>query len=166
MKKTITKEQLKEILVNLKGNTFATITTKTEPAQKSDSPFKNSLKKLSRVNVCIGFHYTNSVQNQEKREGMEGTFQAKPRKWGQRIEGTPLVEHKGKFYLETKVERSMGQIYLVDDKIKTKDKVNPFLKELTKPATQDHLKKFVILRDFSLDNIKRIRYNGNVLNIV
>ncbi len=27
-------------------------------------------------------------------------FEPGPRQWGQRVEGTPFVEHKGKFYLE------------------------------------------------------------------
>jgi hypothetical protein len=165
MKITITQSELLELLKNVKGNTFATITSRTEPAQKKESPFKHSLEKLSRVNICLGFHYSNSVRNQEIREGMEGDFQAKPRKWGQRIAGTPLVEHKGKFYLEAKIERSMGQLYLNNNKIINKNEINPFLKELTKPATQEHLEKIVILRDYSLENIKRIRIGKNVYNI-
>lgn len=164
-KTTINRAELETILRNVKGNTFATITTITEPAQIGISPFKSTLKKVSRVNVALGFHYSNSVANQEKREGLAGTFEAQPRKWGVRVAGTPIVTHKGKTYLEAKVERSIGHGYLVNGRRMAKAKVSPFLRPSTKPSTQAHIEKMVILRDYSLDNILRVRMGGKVYNI-
>jgi len=166
VRKTINQTELLEMLRGIKGNTFATITTETEPAQKKGSPFKTDLRKVARVNVCAGFHYSNAVNNQEKREGMDGTFLAHPRVWGVRIAGTPIVENKGSFYLEAKIERSMGHIYRVQNRRVIKSEVTPFLRDAVKPATQSHLEKIVILRDYKLENIKRIRMGKNVVNVV
>ena len=164
-KTTISKAELETLLQNVKGNTFATITTITEPAQIGGSPFKTTLRKVSRVNVALGFIYSNSVANQEKREGMAGDFEAQPRKWGVRIAGTPLVTHKGKTYVEAKVERSIGHSYLVDGRRTAKATVSPFLRTLSKPNTQAHIERTVILRDYSLDNILRIRMGGRIYNV-
>jgi hypothetical protein len=164
-KTTISKAELETILQNVKGNTFATITTSTEPAQVGSSPFKTTLRKISRVNVALGFIYSNSVSNQEKREGLAGNFEAQPRKWGVRVAGTPLVTHKGKTYIEAKVERSIGHGYLVEGRRTAKATVSPFLRPTSKPSTQAHIEKPVILRDYSLDNILRIRMGGRIYNI-
>ena len=164
-KSTISRAELETILRNLKGTTFATITTITEPAQIGGSPFKTALRKVSRVNVAIGFGYSNSVNHQEKREGLAGTFEAQPRKWGVRVAGTPLVTHKGKTYLEAKVERSIGHGYLVNGRRTEKAKVSPFLRPFVKPATQSHIERAIILRDYSLENILRVRMGGKIYTV-
>ena len=45
------------------------------------------------------------------REGKEIVFDIKPRKWGERLDGTPLVHYRGKYYLEAKCERVLEMDY-------------------------------------------------------
>ena len=86
--------KLETVLRNHKGNGFAHIITRTVPAmRKTGNPFHGNVFKVADVNIQAGFEYINSVNNQLSREGKTPDAEAKPRKWGQRIKGTPLVEH-------------------------------------------------------------------------
>ena len=116
---TITKNQLVDRLMNLRGAKFTTIVAETDPRMlKTGNPFVGATK-ISRVNGVVNWIYQNSVNNQRVREnqpldqqGEIEHFSPEPRKWGQRLKHetghvAPLVEHKGKHYLELKVERSL-----------------------------------------------------------
>jgi hypothetical protein len=101
-----TLEEFKSALLERKGTTFVTIVAETDPKlRKRGNPYAGRVTKRSRVNGAIGWIYGNGVNRQRIREGLDPDFEAFPRKWGERIKGTPFVEHKGNTYLELKVER-------------------------------------------------------------
>ena len=163
----IDQNELKRILSKNKGASAVTIVARTEldkKMRKTGNPLiGKGFTKVSRVNGMIGWHYANAVNNQRKREGLEADFVVQPRKWGTRIEGTPLVEHKGAFYLELKVEKSLGHRYEdsdgneIDDN--TVSKIKSFLPVKKQAATQQ-TEKEIVLRDYKLDTILSITYRG------
>ena len=160
----LTQRQLEQILGQLRGATFVTLLTRTEPSMnKGGNPFHGKVFKISRVNGVANFKYANSVNRQRGREGKVEDFRPEPRKWGQRVEGTPLVFHKGQTYLELKVERSLGHSYvwangdvMSDEEV---EQLKSHLRKRKQPETQGTDKE-IILRDYKLSNIIAITMNG------
>ena len=106
----------------------------------------------------IGFHYSNSLDNQAKREGKNIDFQVQPRRWGKRLDNCALVEHKGKHYLECKVEKTFEVNYFLENGAPIeKSAIEEFLPKKRESSTQDELDKKVILRDIKLENILSMR---------
>lgn len=159
--KRISQQQLQVLLRDIKGAQPATIVAVTTPTMtKTDNPYMGRVNKMQMTNIFINFIYENSVNRQRLREDETPDFVAHPRKWGQRITGTPLVEHKGKFYLEAKVEKVFDSVYYIDGAQADTKLLTPFLP--TKHSNADHqgVEKEIIVRDYSLDNIREIKMLG------
>jgi hypothetical protein len=171
---------LKEFFASLKGNQFVSVVTDTEAELKkngidgSKNPYEE-VRKISHTLCQAGFHYANSIRNQHEREGTSPAKEVQPRRWGRRLlEGeefngqvmehdTPLVEHKGKLYVELKVERVIetARYYTVIDGRQvflSNDWVAKFLPPVSHSSVQDNIQKKVILRDYALDSI--VTLNG------
>lgn len=166
MATAITTEELRSLLLNSRGCSPVTIIAETVPAmRKTGNPLVGRVTKVSRVNGMIGFAYANSVNNQRLRESDDAAlFEALPRKWGERIAGTPVVRHVGKtgvpeFYLELKVERSLGHEYRVDGMPVPDETVECWLPKRVEGARQE-VAKPVILRDYALRSIRKITLGG------
>lgn len=167
MATAITREELRSLLLGHRGAAPVTIVAETVPAmRKTGNPLVGRVTKVSRVNGMIGFIYANSVNNQRRREQEEDAvlFQAFPRKWGERLTGTPVVRHVGKtgvpeFYLELKVERSLGHEYRVDGLPVDAETVECWLPKRTEGARQE-VERPVILRDYALRSIRKITLRG------
>ena len=154
------------MMLRNKGASAVTIVARTEPKmRKTGNPFAaGEVFKVSRVNGMIGWDYANSVNNQRGREGVVAAdFVAHKRTWGEKIDGTPLVAHKGSLYLELKVEKSLDHRFEdangdeLDDT--TVDMVKTFLPVRKQAATQQTVKP-IILRDYNLSTILSITYKG------
>lgn len=156
--KTITKKDLIALLDDIKGATFATIVTDTDARlKKTGNPFRGPVRKVSTVNVTLGFQYESSVNRQRAREDAEPDFKAEPRQWGKRV--TPiLVMHKGRIYLETKVERSQARYVDAAGWTLDNTEVRPFLPSRGK--SRQGVNREVIVRDYSLDSIRSISMKG------
>jgi len=156
--KAITQTALIETLNDIKGATFATIITETDARlKKTGNPF-GPVRKVSRVNVCLGFQYEAAVNRQRAREDSATDFEARPRQWGERT--TPmLVEHKGRTYLETKVQKSLGVTYIDSDgKELSREEVAPFLPARSK--SRQEVADEIIVRDYALDSIRSLAFGG------
>jgi len=158
--KALTTTTLVELLATVKGATFATIIAETDAGlKKTGNPF-GPVRKVSRVNVCLGFQYESAVNRQRTREGTEADFQSAPRQWGTRIPGSMLVEHKGKLYLETKVEKSLGYVFLdANGKELTAEEVAPFLPARSK-STRQETEKEILVRDYALESLRSLSMGG------
>jgi hypothetical protein len=172
MQHSLTHNGMVEMLSAEKGARIVTITAKTTPnMRKTNNPFYNqrekafTVSKVSRVNGMINWSYENSVNNQRAREGHGDAFEAHPRTWGQRIQGTPFVHHMKKDgsikrYLEVKVERSLGHFYM-DEYGKEIDAalVQPWLVDAS-PSRRQETEKEIILRDYALESIIGLVHKG------
>lgn len=164
---TISKAELVEKLAAIRGATFATIVAETDARlRKTGNPFTGVVK-VSRVSVTLNSIYENSVNRQREREGNTEVFEAEPRAWGVRMvrdDGTvaPIVEHKGKYYVEAKVEKSLGYEYIHNGEILDEDKIVQFLPKKSSGGERQEVEKPVILRDYSVDSIREIRFGGEL----
>ncbi len=170
------------MLAKVKGATFATIVTETEPAFNKFSRTKdalgnkvpcpyNEVVKVSTMNITINFIYANSVNRAQVKEGSEGDFTPAPRKWGERVEGTPFVMHDGKIYLEAKANAAPSQLAYIDKT--TGAEVDKALLEDYLPVKKSNAahqglseENEIIVRDFKLLSIKEIKMNGEYYAVV
>ena len=170
--KTITQKELVSIFLNpavsgITGNSFIgidTMTTETLTGGKKN-PMKDRVQKLtigSNVQVFSNKNsngYANMVARRLDKEGKEVEFELKPRVWGQRIENTPIVEHKGGFYLEVIFLKSGQTSYLLDSKPIKKDLIEGL--KVKKEGSQGGLSEEnkVIIRTYKVASISRITIN-------
>lgn len=164
--KTFTKpstQSIIDLLINFNGHSFIGLTTLTDArAKKTGNPYGKILKK-TKLLANIGFHYKNSLNNQAKREGKEIDFDIKPRRWGVRMENTPLVKHNDKYYLEYKAENVQSvEYYTEQGEELTKEQVQEFLPKKSTSSTQKELTKKIILRDVAIENILSLRISQKV----
>ena len=153
--------ELKAALMQRKGTSFVTIVAEPDPKlRKRGNPYSGRVVKRSRVNGAIGWIYDSGVNRQRIREGLEPDFESFPRKWGQRIKGTPFVEHKGRTYLELKVERALSTEYLLDGEVIDKSVIEEWLPKRKAEGERQQVENPVILRDYDLANIKAITFDG------
>ena len=159
---TITRDELADLLRQVNHATFAGITAETDARlKKTGNPFALPVMKRQSHNLCLCFEYERSVNRQRGREGTEQAFEAQARKWGQRIEGTPLVEHKGKLYVTGKVEHTASDVIYRDALGHPLDPeaIAPFKPASRSSAAHQGVDREVITRDWSLDSITRITLN-------
>lgn len=167
----VTKQQLIDSLKGLKGSRLVTIVTQTQPTLVANhpltgeaNPYKGKVFKVATTNGVINWSYERSVNRQRAREGSEPDFEAYPRKWGERLAGTPLVEHKGKTYVELKVEKSVDYDYFdLDGKPVDADLIKPYLRPPGK--SRQEVAKEVICRDYAVDSILELRVDGQQYQI-
>lgn len=136
---------------------------------KRGNPYFGKTVKISRVNGMINWRYSSAVIAQLKREGKSDAFKAFPRKWGARINGTPLVCHipedGARFYLEVKVERRDVGYFNNEthQRIQTPE-IERFLKD--KSPSRQGTDREVLLRDYRLDHIADLRFNREEFSVV
>lgn len=156
-------------LQKMRGAEFVTFVARVDPGclvkhRETKVPFPYpGLTKVSRVNGIIGFRYTNSVNNQREREGLEKDFVAQPRKWGIHMyDGpnmTPLVFHKGKTYLEVKVQRVLDTRYEWQNRVIPAEELEGYL-PAKRESSRQGVENLVILRDYDVNNIEEITMQG------
>lgn len=157
--KAITRDVLQSMLSDIRGATFATIVTRTDPKLRKTGNTLGPVRKVSRVNVTLGFQYEAAVNRQRTREGSDADFIAAPRQWGKKI-SPMMVEHNGKFYLETKVERSLEHSFQDENgKEIPEDLVKPFLPVRSESSRQE-TEKEILVRDYALESIVSLTMKG------
>ena len=175
---TITVSQLKNKLAELKACTAVSMETETYPKMlKTDrvtnqpNPYTNIVK-IGTMAGLIGGSYENSVNNQLGREDKELVFQAKERKWGKLMDNKILVAHtpknetKEKYYLQILIKSAKKPIYSDGNHDIPVEELTGVLPTNEAPKTQESLEKKVILRDIALDNIKVLKMNQEIFQVV
>ena len=132
--------------------------------RKALDMYKAGNKYYGRVEVVqnlrgqINVNYAKSVRNATGDE----SFTAAKRTWGVRVEGTPLVEHAGKSYIEVKCEGRPGKTTYFLDGVQVKDQtvIDEILsfKKKSRPEA-------VVIRDIPLINLLRLRMNKTTYRV-
>ncbi len=154
---------------NVNGATFIAIDTITTPKLKGGK--KNPLqgrvtKHMTGANVMVfqnknSSGYDNMVKRRLEKEGKNpDSFQLSPRAWGTRLIGTPIVEHKGQYYLEVIFLKS-GKIHYEVDGVVTDPEMIEGLNLEKREGNQGGLNDKVIIRTFKIDSLEKITINKN-----
>ena len=161
---------LVKALMQVKGATPATFISVTQVkmnkknAAKEPNPFHDLIYKRQKANVFINFDYSKSVNRARDKEGNEEEFVAKPRKWGEHLEGTPIITHNGKYYLETRFLGYEPQVeYLKENASIDKSVFESFLPPERPATSKEHqgLEEEIIIRDIDIKNIHQITFGGD-----
>lgn len=159
---------LQALLKDVSGASIISIDTVTTPALKGgkSNPLQGQVRKVMiGANVMIfsmkngGSAYEAMVQRRLAKEGKDpASFELGERAWGERIAGTPFVEHNGETYLEV--------IFLRAGKVHYTHGVRPIDKsEITglqerEEGQQGGLDNKVVIRTFKAESIQAITING------
>jgi hypothetical protein len=172
----ITTEQLKELLLSHRGASAVSIVARTVPSMfKTGNPLWGNVCKITRRNGMLGANYTRSVNRQRGREGRptdrQGRlllFSARPRRWGNHVGESPLIEHKGKLYLDIKVERTLELQYrtLNPDAVIARHQVEKFTAPRSTESSRQQVHRQIVLRDYTLENILELRMGGEIYQVV
>lgn len=155
--------ELEDLLSQVRGCTFASIDSETEPSPgilKVTSQTRVLLftnKNISGYDAMIKRRLVEAGKNPDN-------FVIGDLPWGERVKNSPLIEHKGKTYLQC-VELAEGQKhYYLKANGKEVDEADLNLRSRRTnqglaPADE------VIVRTYNLDNITRISLMGVVLKV-
>ncbi len=168
--KTISKANLVQFLMNptisgISGNTFVGLDTLTvvKLTGGKGNVMQGKVQKANAGSQVQVFQnktksaYGSMVQRRLNKEGKEVEFQLSPRTWGVRVEGTPILEHKGEFYLEVIFIKSGETSYLLDGKPIKKDLIQGL--PVSKGGTQGGLEDKVIIRTYKIASLTRVTIN-------
>lgn len=162
-----------DLLADVNGNTFISVSTDTHPIMNKtiggkgtpDNPHYGRIIKRQTGSSVMVFQnkrvngYENMVARRLVAEGKDPqTFELGHRRWGQRVPNMPLVVHNGEYYLEVIFLRPGPVEYLLDGKpIALNDIIG--LRD-TQPPEQGGLSKKVQLRVISFDSIRHLLIDG------
>ena len=161
---TLNRFSLAALLTSIVVPTQITLRAVTNPKVKAACPFRDTLEKESRIVGVIGANYQATVQvRQVACAGVEPDFQAEKPTWGQRINGSALIEHKGKHYVEVFVEESIFPSYRYAGGELKASQVTPYLYSKGS-ATQDaaglEKRDQVKVARYSLESLREVTING------
>ena len=166
----MTFEEIQEIFKDVKGAAFVGLDTESPVKLKGGkkNPYQGRVTEVVEgSNVTISFGedsiYENSVRRKIEKEGKDQEdFELKPRAWGTRIAGTPYIEHDDKHYLECIFNHAGKTKYLLDGAEIDISTIEGFEKPAEKEddPSQGGIEKKVIIRTYSIDSIKTIRFKG------
>lgn len=163
----LTKDQLVATLSAVKGTTFATLETVTDPdMRKTGNPYVGRVKKHTRINCTFGANYENAVNRQGEREGLEnaGEFEALKLPYGNWLVPHKLIEHKGAVQVRVMCNPHMKPdvSYTLDGQPMDVSVIKPFMPEKKASARQEEfgIEREVVPRNYKLESIKAITVNG------
>ena len=158
---------LYDIMADVSGASFIGLDTVTTP--KLTGGKKNLMqgrieKHMDGASVMVFQNknsngYENMVNRRLEKEGKNpATFNVGQRAWGERVDGMPIVTHKGDDYLEVIFLKAGEVRYTLDGQPIEYSDI-----EGMKPASdssQGGLEDKVVIRTFKADSIKTIRVDG------
>lgn len=159
--KTMKRQQFIDMVNGFVSPVMFSMDVKTEvDMRKTGNPFIGTTK-TNTVSGCLNGDYESMVNRELVREGKEAEFVAQPRKWG-KWENNWIV-HNGKYYLQLKVQSTGTPTYEFGGQVIEKTVLEPFMPQRADPKTQEDVEKKIILRDYKLENVQRVRLMGEVI---
>jgi hypothetical protein len=163
-------EQVNELMSKIKGCSFASLDTITPVTLKGGkkNPMQGKVTKHTANNMVMLFTnqnssgYENMVKRRLENEGKDSaSFTLGKLPWGSRIEGTPFIENKGKYYIQAIFNKPGKSEFFLDGQPIQKDEIEG-LEDKTNESPNQGLEEDnrVVVRTFALDNIKAIRVLG------
>jgi len=163
---------LYDIMADVSGASFIGLDTVTTPVLTGGkkNPMQGRIEKhMDGASVMVFQNknsngYENMVNRRLEKEGFDaGTFNVGQRAWGERVEGLPIVTHKGADYLEV-IFLKAGQVrYTLDGQPIEYADIEGM--KAASEGSQGGLDNKVVIRTFKADSIKTIRIDGQSINL-
>jgi hypothetical protein len=135
-----------------------TLLARTVPEmRKTGNPHFGNCYKLATVCGWYGAEYADLVNQRRLQEGKPADFRPLPRRWGERYQGTALIVHGERLYLNVLVDRTLDAVYVTGGGDLIPDEaIRPYLSEKSIEGRQD-VERPVIVRDYQLDNLLAVK---------
>jgi hypothetical protein len=159
--------KLQSLLASVNGNTIISIDTVTTPTLLGGkkNPLQGQIRKVMiGGNVMVFTNknsngYENMVNRRLIAEGKDpASFELGERQWGERIAGTPFIEHNGATYLEVIFLRPGKTHYEHGLRSIAREQITG-LKDAVE-GEQGGLDNKVVIRTFKADSIAAITIDG------
>lgn len=168
----ISRSELVDMLMNKKGATIATFVMQTEPKmRKTNNPYYGKVKKISRVNVMLNFHYDEGVKRRLVKENKsisgfkQGTSWHEPVLSGGLL--TPFCRHRqnGSLYVRCMELNRLASSYrdAAGNEVDYTD-IEPFLQK-SKSYSNQGLDNPLVFLTYKVDSIKYITINKHTYRI-
>jgi len=165
----INQQQLLELLMGVEKSTMVHLVTETKvKMNKRDNPFFEKVVKRNSSNYLIGNGYETRVQNNEKKEGMEGTFESKKNTQGEHVSKCVLFNEKlNTHYLQYEyfMESKPKIEYLYEGNSIDKTLFESYLVKKSTTSRQEQ-ERVVLFQSFKLESIKEMTLNKVKYQIV
>jgi len=166
--KTINKTELLKLLQKVDGNkaTFVSVIYNTDARlKKKDNPYLGT-RKINKISGLINFNYQNRVNNQRIKEGKEDNFQAETRKYGFKADDFNgcLLYGAGDTKLIISPEKSYSPKFVFNNKLVSKDKIQPWLPKV-KETNNQNVDKQIVYMNIDLSNILKITIDKNTYRV-
>lgn len=167
------KAKLVAQLAQVQGSAIASITAETAVTLKGGkkNPLQGKVtKRAENANVMFFTNtnsnaYNNMVRRRLEAEGKHAEdFTLGKRVWGERIDESPFIQHKGQLYVEVVFLAPPQSVKYFVDGAETDKAQIPGLPEDTKEGKQGGLDNKVILRTYKLDSIKQVKMGALSFN--
>ncbi len=183
----LTIERATDIFRNVNGTSFIGLDSETIVPLRGGrrNPMKDRIaKRMNGASVMVfqnktGSAYARMVERRLIAEGMDVAWQVSPRKWGERIPETPLVQHEVdgelRHYLEVIFLKPGSVTWWQYEGAGRQGECLEITREdaygygyrdsVVKPESQGGLHNKVIIRDYLLESILGLRIDGAVIQL-
>lgn len=160
----VTKQQLIEKLMTIEKSTFVGVTMETNVRMnKKNNPFHDKIVKRTKRNFHLGNDYENRVNNNEKKEGLEGSFVTEESKVGVHVSKCVLYnEKKDTYYVQLEPFKEIKPnevVYTMDGEIIDEILFKDFLVKVSESKKQTQDRK-VFIQCPKIDSIKKMNFEG------
>lgn len=161
----ITKQELITLLSTIDKPTFTNIVMETEVRmKKTNNPYYGKVIKRSKCNYSLGINYENRVNNNEKKEGLEGNFETEKPSGKTHISKCLLVSDKDNSVHYVMLER-FNEIkpineYICEGNQIEKQLFEGYMTQVYESTKQEQERKVMVITP-KIENIKEISLNGN-----
>jgi len=161
---SISKNELITLLSTIEKPTFTNIVMETKvKMRKTNNPYFDKIVKRSKCNYSLGVNYENRVNNNEKKEGLEGNFVTEKPSGKTHISKCLLVKDTdlSVYYvmLERFTEIKPKNEYVCEGNQIEKQLFESYMSEVKESTKQEQEKKVMVITP-NIENIKEISLNG------
>lgn len=158
----ITRQELLTLLMGVEKSTMVHLVTETKVRMnKRNNPYFDTIIKRNSSNYLIGNEYETRVGTNEKKEGLEGTFESEKNTQGVHVSKCVLYNEKlNKYYLQYEyfLESNPQVEYLYNGNSIEKQLFESFMIKKSETSRQEQNRK-VFFQSFDIVNIKQISIN-------
>jgi len=166
----ITKNQLINVLAMQKGSTIVQLFSTTDVkmnkgGRECTNYLYGNVIKDSEVSGNVDFEYENSVNNALVKSGNTADFKVGERKWGEHLvvngkRSRVIIVHtkdnETRYYVQIRINKTVKPTYRYKDSGAVLSETDLAVMKSYQPAKKTEL---VVLRDYRVDNVKRIHIN-------
>ena len=154
----VTESNLYDFFKTIKGVETIEIETLTIPETIKGCPYDFCKVTKRRVKVGASLSLQSEVEANQAAEGHMPHYPLAPRTWGNKIKGTPLIEHNEEIYLPCIVESNISVCYIdntTGNNISFVD-ITPWIKKTKEPKKQAGIVKKAIYRNYNINAIMSV----------